>query len=84
MAQFGWGADWLLSVRHNALKESDLSRQLINEYRADLDRLRQISGGRRESVLREAFKDLLKRWGKALDLQFIAEHGIVTPKGSRR
>jgi hypothetical protein len=60
-----------------------LSRQLINEYRADLDRLRQVSGGRRESVLREAFKDLLKRWGKSQDLQFIAEHDIVTPKGNR-
>lgn len=60
-----------------------MSRQLINEYRADLDRLRQVSGGRRESVLREAFKDLLKRWGKSQDLQFIAEHDIVTPKGNR-
>jgi predicted helicase len=63
--------------------DSFLSRQLINEYRADLDRLRQVSGSRRESVLREAFKDLLKRWGKSLDLQFIPEHDIVTPKGNR-
>jgi predicted helicase len=60
-----------------------LSRQLINEYRAELDRLRQVSGSRRESVVREPFKDLLKRWGKALDLQFVAEHVIVTPKGNR-
>ena len=60
-----------------------MSRQLINEYRADLDQLRQVSGGRRESVLREAFKDLLKRWGKSQDLQFIAEHAIVTPEGNR-
>lgn len=55
-----------------------MSRQLINEYRAELDRLRQVSGSARESVLREAFKDLLKCWGKASDLQFIAEHDIVT------
>lgn len=40
-----------------------MSRQLINEYRGELDKLRQVSGSRRESVLREAFKDLLKRWG---------------------
>lgn len=60
-----------------------MSRLIINEYRADLDRLRQVSGGRRESVLREAFKDLLKRWGKNQELQFIAEHAIVTAKGNR-
>jgi hypothetical protein len=60
-----------------------MSRQLINAYRADLDRLRQVSGSRRESVLREAFKDLLKIWGKSQDLQFIPEHDIVTPKGNR-
>lgn len=39
-----------------------MSQHLINEYRAELDRLRAVSGSRRESVLREAFKDLLKRW----------------------
>ena len=38
-----------------------VSRQLINEYRAELDRLRQVSGSRREGVLSEAHKDLLKR-----------------------
>ena len=60
-----------------------MSKQLINEYRAELDKLRQISGSRRESVVREPFKDLLKRWGKSQDLQFVAEHAIVTPKGNR-
>ncbi|WP_395627942.1 type ISP restriction/modification enzyme [Sphingorhabdus sp.] len=60
-----------------------MSRQLINEYRADLDRLRQVSGSRRESVVREPFKELLKRWGKSQDLHFVAEHAIVTPKGNR-
>ncbi|HEV2569298.1 hypothetical protein [Sphingomonas sp.] len=60
-----------------------MSRQLINEYRAELDRLRAVSGSRRESVLREAFKDLLKRWGRAHDLQFIAEHDILTKQMTR-
>ncbi|MFD1951917.1 hypothetical protein ACFSGX_14180 [Sphingomonas arantia] len=60
-----------------------MSRQLINEYRADLDRLRSISGSRRESVLREAFKDLLKRWGRTHDLYFVSEHAIVTPQKNR-
>lgn len=60
-----------------------VSRQLINEYRAELDRLRAVSGSRRESVLREAFKDLLKRWGRARDLQFVAEHDILTKQMTR-
>jgi predicted helicase len=60
-----------------------VSQHLINEYRAELDRLRQVSGSSRESVLREAFKDLLKRWGKAHDLQFIAEHDILTKQMTR-
>ncbi len=60
-----------------------MSRQLINEYRGDLDRLRAVSGSRRESVLREAFKDLLKRWGRSHDLQFVPEHTITTPQKNR-
>ncbi|MCT2557536.1 N-6 DNA methylase [Tsuneonella sp. YG55] len=60
-----------------------MSQHLINEYRAELDRLRAASGSRRESVLREAFKDLLKRWGRAQDLQFIAEHDILTKQMTR-
>jgi len=60
-----------------------LSRQSINEYRAELDRLRAVSGSRRESVLREAFKDLLKRWGRGQELTFVPEHDIVTPQKNR-
>jgi len=60
-----------------------LSRHLINEYRGELDRLKTISGSRRESVLREAFKDLLKRWGRNLDLTFIPEHDLITPQQNR-
>lgn len=60
-----------------------MSQHLINEYRAELDRLRAVSGSRRESVLREAFKDLLKRWGRAHDLQFVAEQDILTKQMTR-
>jgi hypothetical protein len=60
-----------------------LSRQLINEYRGELDRLKSVSGSRRESVLREAFKDLLKRWGKSQDLIFIPEHEYIPPAKNR-
>ena len=61
-----------------------MSRQLINEYRADLDRLRQTSGSRRESVLREAFKDLLKAWGRQHDLTFIPEYALDTLTKDKR
>lgn len=60
-----------------------MSKQHINEYRADLDRLRAYTGSRRESVLREAFKDLLKRWGKSQDLLLVSEHDILTPQKTR-
>jgi hypothetical protein len=42
-----------------------VSRQLITEYRSELDRIHAASGSKRESVVREAFKDLLKRYEKA-------------------
>ena len=60
-----------------------MSRQFINEYRAELDRLRSVSGSRREGVLSEAFMDLLKRWGRSRDLTFNAQHEIITQRGSR-
>ena len=61
-----------------------MSRQLITEYRSELDRIHAASGSKRESVVREAFKDLLKRWGKSRDLIFLAEHEYITPSGDRR
>jgi hypothetical protein len=61
-----------------------VSRQLITEYRSELDRIHAASGSKRESVVREAFKDLLKRWGKSRDLIFLAEHEYITPSGDRR
>lgn len=44
-----------------------MSKLLIQNYLAELARLRQVSGSQRESVVREAFKDLLKSWGRAED-----------------
>jgi predicted helicase len=61
-----------------------VSRQLISEYRSELDRIHAASGSKRESVVREAFKDLLKRWGKSRDLIFLAEHEYITATGDRR
>jgi sugar (pentulose or hexulose) kinase len=38
-----------------------MSQVLINQYLAELDRMKTVSGSSRESVVREAFKDLLRR-----------------------
>jgi hypothetical protein len=43
-----------------------VSHQLINQYLAELDRLKRVSGVTTESVVREAFKDLLKTWGSSI------------------
>ena len=43
-----------------------------------------VSGTNRETVVREAFKDLLKNWAKSYDLVFIPEYGFETPAKERR
>ena len=55
-----------------------MSQLLIHQYLAELSRLKQVSGGQRETIIREAFKDLLKAWGKAQDLIFLAEYPLKT------
>jgi len=61
-----------------------LSQTLIGHYLSELARLRQASGSRRESVLREAFKDLLKAWGRQHDLIFVPEYELDTATKERR
>jgi hypothetical protein len=63
---------------HHAL----MSRQLINEYRADLDQLKMVSGSRRETNLRPAFARLLRAWGKQNDLIYLEEHQKRADKGN--
>lgn len=72
------------SEYHRHCQGGRVSRQLITEYRSELDRIHSASGSKRESVVREAFKDLLKRWGRSRDLIFLAEHEYITPTGDRR
>ena len=67
-----------------SLKGSELSQTLIVSYLYQLERLRQVSGSRRESVLREAFKDLLKAWGRQHDLLFVPEYELETATKERR
>jgi predicted helicase len=61
-----------------------MSQLLINQFLADLDRLRSISGTKRETVVREAFKDLLKAWAKQHELVFIPEFEFETAAKERR
>src|SRR3546814_4013416 len=61
-----------------------MSQLLIQQYLNELSDLRRVSGVNRESVVREAFKDLLKAWGRSHDLQFIPEHEYITPTKERR
>jgi predicted helicase len=50
-----------------------MSQLLINEYLKQLDILKKVSGSSRETIIREAFKDLLKAWGRQQNLVFLAE-----------
>ena len=60
-----------------------MSRQLINEYHSELDRLRAVTGSTRETNLRPAFARLLRAWGKqVLDLVYAEEHQIRTQMGN--
>lgn len=61
-----------------------MSRVLIQHYLNDLATLRQVSGTHRESVVREAFKDLLKGWARSHELIFVPEYEIESPAKERR
>jgi hypothetical protein len=54
-----------------------MSQLLINQYLNNLGKLKQVCGVARESVIREAYKDLLKAWGRSLNLIFIPEHEYI-------
>ena len=55
-----------------------MSQLLINDYLSQLDLIKKISGSQRETIVREAFKDLLKAWGKQQGLVFLAEYPLKT------
>ncbi|MEO6065722.1 MAG: hypothetical protein ABIP49_08105, partial [Lysobacterales bacterium] len=61
-----------------------MSKMLIGQYLNDLAQLRQVSGTHRESVVREAFKDLLKGYARSHDLVFVPEFEIKTAAKERR
>ena len=55
-----------------------MSQLLINDYLSQLDLIKKVSGSQRETIVREAFKDLLKAWGRQHDLVFLAEYPLKT------
>jgi predicted helicase len=61
-----------------------MSQHLISRYLNELSDLRRVSGEARESVVREAFKTLLKDWGRSKDLIFIPEYKLDTATRDRR
>jgi predicted helicase len=61
-----------------------VSQVLIGKYLKELANLRKVGGTHRESVVREAFKDLLKSWGRTHDLTFIPEYEVDSRTRERR
>ena len=61
-----------------------MSQLFIQQYLNQLAILKMVSGTQRESVVREAFKDLLKGWARSHDLVFIPEYEITTLTKDRR
>lgn len=59
-----------------------MSKLLVNAYLNELDVIKKTSGSSRETVVREAFKDLLKNWGKQHRLTFAPEYPLKTIHGT--
>jgi len=60
-----------------------MSQHLISQYLNELSDLRRVSGTSREGVVSEAFKTLLKSWGRSRDLIFIPQYEYQTPQKAR-
>jgi predicted helicase len=61
-----------------------MSQVLITQYLAELDRLKKVSGELREGIVSEAFKDLLKGWGRQHDLTFVPQFRLDTLAKDKR
>ena len=60
-----------------------MSQLLIQHYLNELQTLRRVSGTSRELVVSEAFKTLLKDWGKSRDLIFVPQYEYTTLQKTR-
>src|SRR4030042_4975667 len=61
-----------------------MSKVLIQQYLNQLADLKKYSGTTRESVVCDAFQDLLKGWGRSHDLIFLPKYEIITPSKELR
>jgi predicted helicase len=59
-----------------------MSRHFIEEYLAEIDRLRRYSGTGTEGVISEAFKSLLKACARQRGLHFIPQYQFQTAQGA--
>ncbi len=57
-----------------------MSQQLIGRYLNELSDLRRVSGDVRELVVREAFKTLLKDWGRSKETYLRSRIPCSTPQ----
>ena len=73
-----------VGARRSRVLSSVVSKLLIQRYLNELQKLKQVSGTQRESVVREAFKDLLKGWARSHDLTFVPEYELETKAKDRR
>jgi hypothetical protein len=64
--------------------ERGMSQLLVQRYLNELSDLRRASGTTREGVVSEAFKDLLKGYGKSNDLIFLNQYELPRQDGNRR
>ncbi|MHB1691928.1 MAG: hypothetical protein ACYCSR_15000 [Thiomonas sp.] len=55
-----------------------MSQLLINDDLKQLDLIKKASGSQRETIVREAFKDLLKAWERQQGPVFLAEYPLKT------
>ncbi len=60
-----------------------MSIQLIQQYYAQLDKIKRYSGSYNEATLRKAFHDLLEQYARAKNLELIAEIEFIPKKGQR-
>ncbi len=73
-----------MSLAQSLEKRSQISTGvLIQQYYNQLHDLQSVSGTNRETVMREAFKDLLKGCARSHDLIFVPEYEIATCQGRR-
>lgn len=57
-----------------------MSQMDISIYLKDLEQLKRVSGHSRETIVREAFKDLLKRYSRRKGFYFITEYAHANDK----